>query len=77
MNKKEIYDLFKKSKLEKSFLNPKVDLAFELNNNMISKKDIITKVVFGLTHDIKQVNVLEYDKKGSWLKTRLCLYMFI
>ena len=75
MNKQQILIKFKNCKNKRTYLNPLVDLAFEIQNFKIDIKPIIKN---GLTYDIITTKIKDYDKiKGNWFKTELSLYEII
>jgi len=71
-NKQTILNKFKLSLNKKTFLNPLVDLAFEIQNFNI---DITPKISMGLSYDITTKKIIDYDKiNGKWFKSKLAKY---
>jgi len=81
MNKQQIYKIFKRATLTKTFfdladymnyLHYRQNIPFDEMDNITEVKPITQK---GLTWDIKTTTIKDYDKiNGAWIKTDLALY---
>lgn len=75
MNKNDILKTFKNNLNKKTYLNPKKDLAFEIENFNIDIKPTTQK---GLSFDMTTKKIKEYDKlNGLWFKSDLALYELV
>lgn len=72
MNKNEILKKFKTITNRRTYINPEINLKFEIDNFKININPITQ---LGLPYNVTTTKIKEYDKlNGDWFKTDIALY---